>query len=218
MDGNRRWAQQKGLPTLKGHWAGYQVMKKIGQWCLDRGIKYLTVWAFSTENWKRSKKEVDYLMSLLRRALREEVEVFHKKGVRLNVLGRIEGLPKELQKEVYWAIEKTKKNTKAIFNLAINYGGRAEIVDVVKKIMNKGLKATKINESLIAKYLYSPSLPEPDLVIRTSGELRTSGFLLWESAYSELYFSKKYWPDFSEKDLDEAIEDYQKRERRFGGG
>jgi len=217
MDGNRRWAREKGFPTLEGHRKGYSMVKKVAQWCLDRNIKILTVFAFSTENWNRSKKEVSYLMNLLKYGLRNDVSIFNKKNIRLNVLGRIEELPKGLQKEIKRAVEKTKNNTKAVLNLAINYGGRAEIMDAIKRIIKKGLLAAKITESLIAQNLYTRSMPDPDLIIRTSGEIRTSGFLTWQGVYSELYFCKTYWPDFSEADLDKVIAEYQKRQRRFGG-
>jgi undecaprenyl diphosphate synthase len=216
MDGNRRWAKAKGLPTFEGHRQGVETFKKVGQWCLDRGIKYLTVFTFSTENWNRPKNEINYLLKLFKSILRNEIDKLDRKGVRFNVVGRIEGFPKILQQEMHRAMAKTKDNVKAIFSLALNYGGRAEIVDAVKKIIANGLKPERITEELFGKYLYSPEIPDPDLIIRTSGELRTSGFLLWEAAYSELYFCDKYWPDFSEKDLDTAIEEFGRRQRRFG--
>jgi undecaprenyl diphosphate synthase len=216
MDGNRRWARAKGLPTFEGHRIGVETFKKVGQWCLERGIKYLTVFTFSTENWNRPEKEIDYLFELFKSILRNEIDALDKKGVRFNVLGRIEGFPKVLQQEMRRAMAKTKKNAKAIFSLALNYGGRAEIVDAVKKIIAKRVKPERITEEFFGKFLYAPEIPDPDLIIRTSGELRTSGFLLWEAAYSELYFCDKYWPDFSEKDLDEAIEEFGLRQRRFG--
>lgn len=216
MDGNRRWAKEKGLPTLEGHRKGYGTVKKVAQWCLDRNIKILTVFAFSTENWNRSKKEVNYLMNLLKCGLRNDVNVFDKKNIRLNVLGRIEGLPKGLQKEIKRAVAKTKNNTKAVLNLAINYGGRAEIVDTVKQIIDKKIPAKDITESIIAQNLYTKDILDPDLIIRTSGEMRASGFLPWQGAYSELHFCKTYWPDFSEADFDEALNEFNKRQRRFG--
>lgn len=216
MDGNRRWARERGLPALEGHRRGYAVVKKVAQWCLDKGVKVLTVWAFSTENWNRSKREVNYLMNLLRYGLRNDVNIFNKKKIRLNVLGRIEELPKGLQKEIRRAIEKTKNNTKGVLNLAINYGGRAEIIDAVKQIIKKGLPAARITELLIAQNLYTKSMPDPDLIIRTSGEMRISGFFPWQGAYSELYFCKTYWPDFSEKDLQAALDEFQRRRRNFG--
>jgi undecaprenyl diphosphate synthase len=216
MDGNRRWATEKGLPPFEGHRVGAETFKKIGQHCLDIGIKYLTVFSFSTENWDRPKKEVEFLFNLVKSLLRKEIDDLHKKGVRFNIIGRLAGLPQVLQEEMRRAMEKTKANTKAVFSMTMNYGGRPEIVDTVKKIMTAGLTPEQVTEETISQHLYSPFIPDPDLVIRTSGELRTSGFLLWEAAYAELYFTKKYWPDFSTKDLNEAIEEYSRRQRRFG--
>lgn len=217
MDGNRRWARKKGLPILEGHRKGLEVFQKVGQWCLDRDIEILTVWAFSTENWKRSRKEVGYLMNLFRKALTEKIKELHTKGIRLKVLGRRKDLPQDLQKKIAYAEKLTQNNKRGLLNLAINYGGRAEIVDAIKKIIRKKIPPQKITQELIDKFLYTAFLPEPDLIIRTSGEKRLSGFLIWQAAYSELYFCPKYWPDFTEKDLDKAIRDFYKRKRRFGG-
>ncbi len=217
MDGNRRWARAKGLPTFKGHRKGYDIMKKLSDWCSKKGIEIITVFAFSTENWKRSKNEVNYLMSLIRKAVDEELDNFYKNGYKVIISGRIDELPDGLAKKCYQAMEKTKNNTKAILNICLNYGGRAEIVDAVKKIVKDGIKESKINEDLIKKYLYAPDLPEPDIIVRTSGEQRLSGFQIWEGAYSELYFINKHWPDFNQEDIDLIIKEYQRRERRFGG-
>jgi len=214
MDGNRRWARGRGLPTLKGHQAGYNKMKKVGDWCLARGVKILTVYAFSTENWNRSKREVNYLMKLLKKALTDEVQEMHEKNIQVRVIGRISQLGKDLQKAVRDAMELTKKNTKGIVNIAINYGGRPELVDAFKVIVKKKAPVT---EKTIAQHLYTSGMPDPDLIIRTSGEYRLSNFLTWQSSYSELLFIDKHWPDFSEKDLDDAIAEYQRRHRRFGG-
>jgi len=215
LDGNRRWARKRGLSTLLGHKKGLEKVLKIGDWCFDRGIQVLTVWAFSTENWKRSKKEVGYLMKLIRQALQKEFLAFHKKGIRIQVLGRLKQLPEELQAACQEAMALTKSNTKAVLNIAVNYGGQAEIIDAVNRII-KG-KVKKVTPESFQKYLYDPQMPPADLIIRTSGEQRTSGFLLWESAYSELYFVKHCLPDFNERDLDQALEAYRKRQRRFGG-
>jgi undecaprenyl diphosphate synthase len=182
---------------------------------LERDIKVLTVWAFSTENWDRSKKEIGYLMNLLRIGIKNEISQLHHKNVKVQILGRLKQLPDDLQKACLEVMELTKKNTRAILNIALNYGGQPEIIDAVNNLIRDGIK--KVTPEILQEYLYDPKMPLPDLVIRTSGELRTSGFLLWESAYSELYFTKTYWPDFSENDLDEALLDYQKRQRRFGG-
>lgn len=217
MDGNRRWARSRGLPTLHGHKKGYDKVMKVGDWCLERGIEILTVYAFSTENWNRSKKEVSYLMNLLKRGLETDIRKLHKKGIKVRVIGRIKELSRDLQKAIRETMALTKNNTKGILNIAINYGGRPEIIDVIKEIVRKKMSPAKIDETLVEANLYTAGLPDPDLIIRTSGEQRLSNFLTWQSAYSEFYFIKKHWPDFSEKDLDEAIEEYSRRTRRFGG-
>lgn len=216
MDGNRRWARERGLPTFEGHRRGYDKVKEVGDWCLARGIKILTVFAFSTENWQRSKEEVDYLMNLLHFALTKELNEFNKRGVRLKIIGRREGLPEKVTKAIDEVEKVTAANTKGLLQIAINYGGRAELVDVVKKIVSQNVPSEKIDELVIEQNLYTVGVPDPDLIIRTSGEQRLSGFLLWQSAYSELYFCQKYWPAFSEKDLDEALQWFAGRGRRFG--
>lgn len=216
MDGNRRWAKEHHLPSIFGHKKGYEVFKKVGNWCLDRGIKYLTVYAFSTENWQRSKKEVSYLFHLLQFALENEIQDLHRKGVRFEVAGRIHELPIKLQKVIADAVSLTKKNVRGIFTLAINYGGRSEILDAVQSVLDRHPRVKKITEKILRDSLYNRKTPDPDLIIRTSGEKRLSGFLLWQSAYSELYFTPTLWPDFGEKDLDKALDDFADRKRRFG--
>lgn len=216
MDGNRRWAKQHHLPSLEGHRRGYGLAKKIGEWCLDRGIEVLTLYAFSTENWNRSKKEVNYLMGLFEMMLTKDLDELNRKNIRLTFIGRITGLPKRLQDRINHAVEVTRHNTRGTLQLAINYGGRAEIVDAVKKLVTEARSASKITEESISKRMYTAHQPDPDLIIRTSGEQRTSGFLAWQGAYSELYFTKKYWPDFSERDLDAALDEFKQRQRRFG--
>ncbi|MDP3244538.1 MAG: polyprenyl diphosphate synthase [bacterium] len=217
MDGNRRWAKEKGLPTFEGHRRGYNKIKEVGDWCLKRGIKTVTVYAFSTENWKRSKKEVNYLMGLLKRFARKEVNFFNKRNVKIKFIGRINELASDIKKAINNIEEKTKNNTRALFNVALNYGGRAEIIDAVKKIIKEKISAKKIDEKLISSYLYTKDLPDPDFIIRTSGEKRLSSFLLWQGSYAELCFYPAYWPAFSEKDFDECLLDFAKRKRRFGG-
>lgn len=217
MDGNRRWAKEHGLPSLEGHRRGYNKLKQVGDWCLARGIKYFTVYAFSTENWHREKKEINYLMGLFQRALTKEIPIFMKKGIRLRVIGRRQELSERLRKAIIKAEEATKNNNKGTLNLAINYGGRLEIVEAVKKIIKKKISPAQITDKLISENIWLAEQPDPDLIIRTSGEQRLSGFLTWQSVYSELYFVKCHWPDFSEKDLDKAINDYNNRHRRFGG-
>lgn len=216
IDGNRRWAKQRGLPSLEGHRRGYNLVKKVAQWCVDRGIDVLTIYAFSTENWKRSKEEVDYLMKLTGLALSKDLDVLHRKNIKLAVIGRVKQLPENLQVHIQRAVEKTKHNTGGTLQLALNYGGRAEIVDAVRKVVRTARDASKIDEESISKALYTKNQPDPDLIIRTSGEQRLSGFLAWQGVYSELMFVNKNWPDFKERDLDAALEEYAKRQRRFG--
>ncbi len=216
MDGNRRWAKERGLATQEGHKAGYDKVREAGQWCLDRGIERLTVFAFSTENWRRTKEEVGYLMDLLEKALTAELDFFVEKGIRLNVLGRLHELRPSLQSAIQEAISKTAHFTGHTLAICINYGGRLEIVDAVRSIVASGKSADQIDEATIQSALYQPDMPDPDLIIRTSGEERLSGFLLWQCAYSEFYWIKKHWPDFDERDLDEAIAEYARRQRRYG--
>ncbi|MEA2064725.1 MAG: polyprenyl diphosphate synthase [Patescibacteria group bacterium] len=217
LDGNRRWAKNKNLPTLQGHRVGYDNVKSICELAFNRGIKILTVWAFSTENWKRSKEEVGYLMKLLKRAVTKDAEYYKKKDVGIKVIGRMSDLDKDLQKRIKNIEEITRNCAKGILRIGINYGGRVELVDALKKIVKAKIPFDKIDEKTISENIYTPNIPNPDLIIRTSGEQRLSGFLLWQSPYSELYFPKVCWPDFSEKDLDEAIEWFNNRKRRFGG-
>jgi len=217
IDGNRRWARERGLPTLEGHRRGLNKLKEIGEWALRKGVKILTVFCFSTENWNRSKTEVSYLMRLFSQSLsKKTVNEYHKKGIKIQIIGQKERLSRSLQKKIKEAEELTKNNKKGILNLAISYGGRPEIMEAVKKIVEKRIPASKITEDLINQNLWTKGLPYPDLIIRTGGEMRLSNFLTWQSAYSEFYFSKKYWPAFTEKDLDRALLDYSRRQRRFG--
>ncbi len=216
MDGNRRWATAQNLPSIEGHRAGYARLKEVGQWCLDRGIKVLTVFAFSTENWKRTEQEVGFLMDLLERALVDELDTFHQKGIRLRIIGRREGLRPSVIRAIERAEEKTKDNVAATLAICVNYGGRLEIVDACKKLIEQGVDPATLDEGSIRSALYWPDMPDPDLIIRTSGEERLSGFLLWQAAYSELYWTKKNWPDFDEQELDTALEVFMSRQRRFG--
>ena len=216
MDGNRRWAKEHGLSTFEGHQKGYKKVRTVLDWCINRGINVVTVFAFSTENWNRAKNEVSYLMELMYWAIKHELHELQKQKVKVNFLGRLEGLPSKLQNAMSELVDKTKNNSRAVLNIAINYGGRAEIIDAVKKIVADNPKPANIKESDFHKYLYADSVPDPDLIIRTSGEKRLSGFLLWEAAYAELFFTKKKWPEFSELDLDEAVNDFGQRKRNFG--
>ena len=212
MDGNRRWAKDRGLMSFDGHRAGYDLVKKIGPWCLARGVKVVTLFAFSTENWKRTQDEIGYLMDLLMSAVTRDLEFFMRDDFRLKVIGRRSDLSEKLQQAIAEAEEKTKNNSAGVLQLAISYGGRDEIVRAAALAAKNG----EVTEESISKHLDTHETPNPDLIIRTSGEQRLSGFLLWQSAYSELLFLEKHWPDFSETDLDAAIKWYADRERRYG--
>jgi undecaprenyl diphosphate synthase len=214
MDGNGRWAKKRGLPRTMGHRSGAKALKKILTHAGELGIKYLTVYAFSTENWKRPKKEVDLLMKLFGEYLKNEKNTMMKNGVRLMVSGRKDGVSKELLKEIDVTENLTKNNNGITLNIAFNYGGRSEILDAVNKIIKDNV--SEVTEETFAKYLYS-DIPDPELLIRTSGELRISNFLLWQIAYSEIYISDLMWPDFDEESLEVALNTYMKRDRRFGG-
>jgi undecaprenyl diphosphate synthase len=221
-DGNRRWAKKRGLDSLEGHKAGYDKLIDFCQWCKDRGVKAISAFGFSTENWNRTKREVSYLMRLLEKGLRENFKKYTSNpkykeyGIRVRVIGQKERLPKSLQKVIQEVEENTKNNNKLFLNLAISYGGRWDILQAVEKIMKHNPPIKKITENLIEENLSTAGLPVPDLILRPGGEKRLSNFLLWQAAYSELYFSPKLWPDFTEKDLDEALEDFASRQRRFG--
>jgi len=216
LDGNRRWAKQHGLKTIEGHLAGYKNLKKIAESCWERGISYMSCYLFSTENWQRSTDEVGYLMSLTLRVILKDAQELHAKNVRLMIVGSRDKLDKKLVKSIEKAEELTKSNTAGTFIGCFNYGGRSEIVDAVKKIVSNGTKPDEIDENVIKKHLYTADIPEPDLIVRTSGEKRLSNFLLWDSAYSELAFIDKLWPDFNDSDLDDVLSDYTNRKRRFG--
>lgn len=216
MDGNRRWAKERGLSSVEGHQAGYETMKRVGDWCLARGVKTLTVYAFSTENWKRSEVEVNFLMLLLERALEKELDYFIERKVCLRVIGRREGFSKKIVELIDKAEAATAHFDGMVFAICLNYGGRLELVDAMRKIVAEGVASDAIDEATIAKHLYWPDMPDPDLIIRTSGEERLSGFLLWGSAYSELYWIKKNWPALEESDIDAAFAEYATRQRRYG--
>ena len=221
MDGNRRWAKEKGIDTKLGHKAGAETLEKIASYANKIGLKYLTVYAFSTENWKRTKEEVGALMVLLRTYLDKFLNKESLRNIRIRVLGDIENLDKSLKESIEKIIEKSKNNTGLTLNIAFNYGGRAEIVRAVRRISDKvskdELKIEDINEELVTNNLYTNGEPDPDLLIRPGGELRISNFLLWQLAYTEFLFIDKYWPDFSEEDLLEAIKKFENRNRKFGG-
>ncbi|MGV3613957.1 MAG: isoprenyl transferase [Fimbriimonas sp.] len=216
MDGNGRWAKKKGLQRLLGHREGYRTLRSVLLAASEVGIRYLTVYAFSAENWRRPEEEVRGLMKLIETAARDELRSMHQNNVRVNVSGRIEEVPEGLRKALLNGIETTKDNTGITFTLAINYGGRAEIVDAVKSIVASGVAPETITEETIAAHLYNPEHPEPDLMVRTAGEMRWSNFLIWQSAYCELVVTDVTWPEFTSKDLLQAVLTYQKRTRKFG--
>jgi undecaprenyl diphosphate synthase len=217
MDGNGRWATSRGLPRLSGHEAGTENIRRITTAAGELGIKYLTLWAFSTENWRRPRDEVEGILQILSDAIDVETAELHKRGAQLRHIGSLDGLSPELQASIRNAIELTRDNDSIVLTLAFNYGGRAEIVRAVQDIVADGIPARDINEDLITSYLYTSDMPDPDLVIRTSGEFRTSNFLIWQAAYAEWVFTPVLWPDFSANDLEQAVAEYQNRERRFGG-
>ena len=220
MDGNGRWAQKRGLKRELGHKAGRKSVKKIVESCRELGVKNLTLYAFSTENWNRPRLEIDFLMQLLLLSLKDELRNLNKNNIKFETIGNLDKLPVKIKNYLKKVKETTKKNTKLTLTLALSYGSRNEIVDVVKEISNKVknniISSKNIDETVINDHLYTRNLPDVDLLIRTSGEKRISNFLLWQIAYSELYFTKKLWPDFRKKDLYKAIISYQNRERRFG--
>lgn len=217
IDGNRRWAAKEGSSSFRGHKKGLDNVQRIVERANELGVKILTLYTFSTENWKRPKKEVSYLMKLLGEAFaKKNIKKLHQKEIKLQAIGQKERLPRSLQKKIKEAEKLTQNNKKGILNLAVSYGGRSEIIQAVKNIIKKKISANKITEDLINKNLWTAGLPYPDLIIRTGGEKRLSNFLTWQSAYSELYFTKKLWPEFTEKDLDEALLDFSRRHRRFG--
>ena len=217
MDGNGRWALQRGLPRLAGHRAGTENLRRIIQSCVDYGIKILTIFAFSTENWTRPQEEVRGLMSLLVQMLRRELENLRKNGVQLRHLGSADELPTDLQDGIRHAIQVTAANERLILNVALNYGGRREIVEAARRMLREGLSPDSITEQTFGSYLDTSGLPDPDLVIRTSGEMRLSNFLVWQAAYAEFYSTPVYWPDFGPAQLLKALQDYGKRTRRYGG-
>ena len=216
MDGNGRWALSRGLPRLAGHKAGTENLRRVIRSTVEFGVKYLTIYAFSTENWGRPLEEVRGLMSILEDVLQKELAELHKEGVQLRHIGRLERLPVRLQEQVLDAIELTKNNDRLVLNVAFNYGGRDEIVHAIQKMIKDGIPAEDVTDELVSKYLYTAGVPDPDLIIRTSGELRVSNFLIWQAAYSEWYVTPTYWPDFDKDEYRRALEAFAQRDRRFG--
>jgi undecaprenyl diphosphate synthase len=216
LDGNGRWAHERGLPRNAGHRAGVENLRRVIEACVEFKIKYLTIYAFSTENWGRPAEEVQGLMNILEEVIDRELAELHENGVRLRHLGQLERLRPVLQEKVLHAIHLTQNNTRLTLNIAWNYGGRAELVRAIKQMVEDGVAPEGITEELVGTYLYTTGCPDPDMIIRTSGEMRVSNFLLWQGAYAELYITPTYWPDFDREELLKALNDYASRERRFG--
>jgi undecaprenyl diphosphate synthase len=216
MDGNGRWAAQRGLPRLAGHEAGTENIRRITFKAGELGVKYLTLWAFSTENWRRPQEEVQGIMKILAGAIESETEELHRQGAQLRHIGDLSALDPDLQEAVRGAIELTRNNDRLVLTLAFNYGGRQEIIHAVQRMIADDVRADQVDEPLIDRYLYTAGTPDTDLVIRTSGECRMSNFLLWQASFAELYFSPVFWPDFGPDELEAAVREFGKRERRFG--
>jgi undecaprenyl diphosphate synthase len=216
MDGNGRWAQARGLPRLAGHRAGTENLRRIIEACVEFGVKYLTVYAFSTENWGRPEDEVSGLMGIFDEVFERELTELHKQGARLQHIGRLDEVRPSLQEKVRNGIELTKNNDRLVLNVAFNYGGRDEIVQAIRSIINDGIKPEDVDEDVVSQHLYTAGIPDPDLVIRTSGEQRISNFLIWQAAYAEWVFPQTFWPDFGREELLAAIQEFGRRERRYG--
>jgi len=217
MDGNGRWALARGLPRLAGHRAGTENLRRIITASVEFGVKYLTIYAFSTENWGRPREEVDGLMHILEDVIDKELAELNKEGVQLRHIGRLERLAPALQEKVQYAIELTKSNSKLVLNVAFNYGGRDEIICAIQRIVREGIQPEAITDELVGDYLFTAGVPDPDLIIRTSGELRVSNFLIWQGAYSEWYVTPTYWPDFNKEEFHKALDTFARRDRRYGG-
>jgi undecaprenyl diphosphate synthase len=217
MDGNGRWALARGLPRLAGHRAGTENLRRIIEACIEFDIQYLTIYAFSTENWGRPKEEVEGLMHIVENVIDQELQELHDQGVQLRHIGRLDRLEASIRNKVLHAVEYTRKNSRLVLNVAFNYGGRDEIVNAIQHIITDNVKPDDVTVEMVNQYLFTAGVPDPDLIIRTSGELRGSNFLLWQGAYSEWYFPPVYWPDFDKEQLRLALEEFNQRERRYGG-
>jgi undecaprenyl diphosphate synthase len=216
MDGNGRWAKERGLPRLAGHRAGTENIRKIIEGCVEFGVQYLTLYAFSTENWRRPQPEVTGLMTILGEVIDRETQELHRNGVRLRHVGRLDGLPPRLQERVLYAVDLTRRNERLTVNVAFNYGGRAEIVEAARRMMRDGISPDAVDERTFSSYLYTDGVPDPDLIVRTAGEMRLSNFLLWQAAYAEYYSTPRFWPDFGKEELAQSIREFARRERRYG--
>ncbi len=217
MDGNGRWAQRRNLPRLKGHSAGISNIRPVIEDFAKHGVEYLTLYAFSTENWARPPEEVQGLLEFLAAAIRDETQYFHERGVRLVHIGRIDRLSPDLQTSIREAVDLTGSNTNMTVCIAFDYGGRAEILTAIRQMLRDGIDPTSVDERLVSDYLYTRNIPDPDLIIRTAGEMRLSNFLIWQSAYSEYYFTPKAWPEFDQEEVRNSLQAYSQRQRRFGG-
>jgi undecaprenyl diphosphate synthase len=216
MDGNGRWAKKRGLPRLAGHRAGTENLRRVIRACVEFNVKYLTIYAFSTENWGRPVDEVEGLMHILEEVIDKELDELHKEGVQLKHIGRLDQLSPNLRNKVEKSIEVTKNNNRITVCIAWNYGGRDEIVCAIKKMMKEGVKPEEVTDSLVSQYLFTSGIPDPDLIIRTSGEMRISNFLIWQGSYSEWYVTQTLWPDFNKSELHKALAAFNKRDRRYG--
>jgi undecaprenyl diphosphate synthase len=216
MDGNGRWALARGLPRLAGHRAGTENLRRVIEACIEFGIQYLTIYAFSTENWGRPEEEVQGLMKIFEDVIDQELQELHDQGVQLHHIGRLDELDPAFRQKVLHALEYTKDNTRLVLNVAFNYGGRDEIVCAIQAMIKDGVGADEVTADLVTQYLFTAGVPDPDLIIRTSGELRGSNFLIWQGAYSEWYFPPVYWPDFDKEQLRLALQEFSRRERRYG--
>ncbi len=216
MDGNGRWARQRGLPRLAGHRAGTENLRRIIEACVEFGVKYLTIYAFSTENWGRPEEEVNGLMGLFDDVFDRELAELHRQGAQLRHIGRLDGVKESLRKKVEQGIELTKNNNRLILNVAFNYGGRDEVIHAIQEMLRDGVGPQEVTDEMVSRYLFTAGIPDPDLVIRTSGEQRISNFLIWQAAYAEWIFPQVLWPDFGRDELLKAIQEYGQRERRFG--
>ena len=217
MDGNGRWARARGLPRLAGHRAGTENLRRTLRYCIEFGIKVLTIYAFSTENWERPAREVRGLMSIFERVMDRELDELNANGVQLRHVGRLEGVSERLQRKIARALEVTAHNDRLILNVAFNYGGRAELVDAIRKIITASVPEDQVDEALVSQYLYTGDLPDPELIVRTSGEFRTSNFLIWQAAYAEYYITPTYWPAFDKDEYYHALRAFSQRDRRYGG-
>lgn len=216
MDGNGRWAAQRGLPRLAGHRAGTENLRRVIRACVEFGIPYMTIYAFSTENWGRPKEEVDGLMQILEDVIDRELNELHEEGVQLRHIGHLDALSPILREKVLRAIELTRNNTRLVLSLAFNYGGRDEIVCAIRDMIIQGVRAEDVTPEVVSQHLFTAGIPDPDLIVRTSGEMRSSNFLIWQGAYAEWYFTDLYWPDFDREALYQALVEYAQRDRRFG--